>query len=197
LEWPYSPTVSPPHLEVDGSGIKEEQSRPVNRSRLAANSSSSTTSFVHLRVKGELCPLILDPSIQESSWPGTDVDFSLRILGCRSQKDSLCHFSQQRSEPETKRPVQNRQKDRPFDIELELAALQETSDGPSDLQVPPQALEIKAGPIELVCALTTLFAVRGSSRRSLRIWRGKRTKAFDVALFAGVLQLVPALQPHR
>jgi len=40
-----------------------------------------------------------------------------------------------------KEPVQNRQKDGPFDIELELATLQKTFDGPSDLQVPPQALE--------------------------------------------------------
>jgi len=37
--------------------------------------------------------------------------------------------------------VQNRQKDSPLNIELELAAFQETSNGSSDLQVPPQALE--------------------------------------------------------
>jgi hypothetical protein len=80
-----------------------------------------------------------------------------------------------------KEPVKNRQKNRPFDIELELAVNQKTFDSPSDLQVPPQALEDQGRTNRACLSLNKAFS--GEYHQGGLGKSGEGTyQAFDVTL---------------
>jgi len=125
-------------LEVDGSGIKEDTVQ--TREQIASYGKQVFFDDI-LRAswsKSRAVPLIRDLFSKKAHGPVQMMQLEILTAAYNQIPLPLITATVRARDKE---PVQNRKKDRPFDIELELAAFQETSNSSSDLQVPPQALE--------------------------------------------------------
>jgi hypothetical protein len=125
-------------LEVDGSGIKENTVQAREQIPSGGKQFFFDDIFRASWGKGRAVALIRDLFSKKAHGPVQMMQ--LEILAAAHNQIPLPLITAT-VRARDKEPVQNRQKDGPFDIELELATLQKASNSPSDLQIPPQALE--------------------------------------------------------